>query len=110
MAYDEKLADRVREALAHFPKVKEKKMFRGITFMLNGKMGISVGGDELMCRVGPEKNDEALERTGCRQMVHGGKAMKGFVFVSEEGYTSKKDFDYWIKLVLAFNKIAKAAR
>ena len=43
-------------------------------------------------------------------MVHGGKTMKGFVFVGEEGYKSKKDFDYWIKLSLAFNKDAKASK
>jgi len=51
-------------------------MFRGITFMVNGKMCISVGNDELMCRIGPERNDEALEQPGCRQMMHGGKAMR----------------------------------
>jgi len=50
MAYNEKLADRVREALAHLPEVEEKKMFRGVTFMVNGKMCVSVSGDEMMCR------------------------------------------------------------
>ncbi|MFM9839926.1 MAG: TfoX/Sxy family protein [Cyclobacteriaceae bacterium] len=110
MAYNEKLANRVREALAHLPKVKEKMMFRGVTFMVNGKMCISVGDDELMCRISKEKNDEALERLGCRQMVHGGKPMKGFVFVSEEGYKSKKAFDYWVKLAMDFNKVAKVSK
>jgi TfoX/Sxy family transcriptional regulator of competence genes len=54
MAYDEKLADRVREALMDVPKVEEKKMFRGITFMVDDKMCISVSGDELMLRLDPE--------------------------------------------------------
>jgi hypothetical protein len=56
------------------------------------------------------KNDEAFEHNGCRQMVHGKKAMKGFVFVDEAGYKSKKDFDRWIKLCLDFNTIAKVAK
>lgn len=107
MAYNEPLTDRVREALASTKKVVEKKMFRGITFMVDGKMCIGVGDDELLCRIGPDVFDEALERNGCRPMIHGGRTMKGFVFVNEDGYKSKKDFDYWINLSLAFNHKAK---
>jgi TfoX/Sxy family transcriptional regulator of competence genes len=110
MAYNEGLANKVREALAHMPKVEEKKMFRGITFMVNGKMCISVGNDEIMCRIDPEIFETVLERNGCRPMIHGKRVMKGFVFVSEEGYSRKKDFDYWIDLVLDFNKKAKPAK
>ena len=54
MAYDEKLADRVREALADIPNVEEKKMFRGVTFMVNDKMCVSVSGNELMLRLDPD--------------------------------------------------------
>ncbi len=110
MAYSEKLANRVREALAGIPKVEEKKMFRGICFMVDDKMCVCVGDNELMCRVGPDEYESALEKNGCRPMVHGGKTMKGFVFVGEEGHKSKKEFDYWIKLSLAFNKDAKASK
>jgi len=109
MAYNEQLADKVREALSHLRKVEEKKMFRGITFMVNGKMCVSVGDTELMCRIAPEVYEEAIERNGCRPMIHGKRVMKGFVFVSEEGYARKKDFDYWIGLALEFNKKAKAS-
>lgn len=98
MAHNEALANRVRESLAHLPKVIEKKMFRGITFMVNGKMCVSVSADEIMCRIGPEKFDEALEKTGVRPMVHAGRTMKGFVFVAEESIRSKSALDYWIKL------------
>ena len=66
MAYDEKLADRVREALAHLPKVEEKRMFRGVTFMVNGKMCVSVGDDRIMCRIDPAVHEEAVEKEGCR--------------------------------------------
>lgn len=110
MAYSESLANRVREALARLPKVEEKKMFRGITFMVNGKMCISIGNDEIMCRIDPEIFETVLERNGCRPMIHGKRVMKGFVFVSEEGYSRKMDFDYWIDLVLDFNKRAKPAK
>lgn len=110
MAYNEKLADRVREALADLPDVEEKKMFRGVTFMVNGKMCVSVSGQELMCRIAPDKWDDALEMNGCRPMVMKGKTMRGYVYVSEEGINTKKDFDYWINLCVAFNSEAKASR
>ena len=110
MAYNEKLTDRVREAFVRLRKVKEKKMFRGVTFMVNGKMCVSVGNDELMCRIDPKLHETVLERNGCREMIHGGRVMKGFVFVNEESIKNKKDFDYWINLSLDFNKNAKASK
>jgi TfoX/Sxy family transcriptional regulator of competence genes len=110
MAYNEELADKVRASLSHLPKVEEKKMFRGITFMVDGKMCISVGANELMCRIDPDVFEIAIERNGCRPMIHGKRTMKGFVFVSEEGHSRKKDFDYWIGLALDYNKKAKPAR
>ena len=110
MAYNEKLADRVREALADLPKVEEKKMFRGVTFMVNGKMCISVSGDNLMCRFDPELQEEALSKKGAKPMVMKGRQYNGYLYVSEEGYRSKKDFEYWIGLCLDFNKKAKASK
>jgi TfoX/Sxy family transcriptional regulator of competence genes len=110
MPYNESLAARIREALGHLPKVQEKFMFRGVCFMVNGKMCVCVGHDELMCRVSPEVFEEAIEWTGCRAMMRNGKAIKGYVFVSEEGWKSKKDFDYWIKKCLEFNTEAKATK
>lgn len=110
MAYSEALAERVREALSSIRKVEEKKMFRGITFMVNGKMCVSVGNDELMCRIDPENFESVLERNGVRPMVHGSRTMRGFVFVNEAGFKSKRDFDYWLNLALDFNKKAKATK
>jgi TfoX/Sxy family transcriptional regulator of competence genes len=110
MAYDEKLNDRIREAIGHLPKVEEKHMFGGTCFMLNGKMCIGVVKDEMMCRIDPGIYEEALEKEGCREMVFTGKPMKGYVFVSEEGLKTKKDFTYWIDLCLSFNKKAKASK
>ena len=110
MAYNEKLAARIREAIAEIPGVEEKKMFRGITFMLNDKMCVSVGDDEMMCRIGPDNHDEAAEKNGVREMIRQGTVMKGFVFVSSEVLKTKKDLMYWIGLSLAFNDKAKKSK
>jgi TfoX/Sxy family transcriptional regulator of competence genes len=110
MPYNESLAARIREALSHLPKVEEKFMFRGVCFMVNGKMCVCVGHDEMMCRVSQEVFEEGVERPGSRAMMRNGKAIKGYVFVSEEGWKAKKDFDYWIKKCLEFNSEAKATK
>lgn len=110
MAYNTKLADRIRETIADIPNVEEKFMFGGVCFMLNGKMCIGVVQDEMMCRINPAVYEEALRKDGCREMVFTGKPMKGYVYVSEEGMKTKKEFDYWINLCVAFNSLAKASK
>src|SRR5215469_11455797 len=110
MAFNERLANRIREALAPLANVEEKKMFHGICFMVNRKMCLCVRLDEMLCRIGPHKYAEALEMSHCRPMIHNGRTMTGFVFVAGEGIKRKKDFEYWIKLALDFNKEAKATK
>jgi len=110
MPYNEKLAGRIREALAGQRKVEEKKMFRGLTFMVNGKMCVSVSGDEMMCRYDPELQEEVAEKRGFRTMIMKGREYKGFGYVSEDGIKSGKGFDYWINLCLSHNKVAKASK
>jgi TfoX/Sxy family transcriptional regulator of competence genes len=110
MAYNEKLAGRVRTALANRRAVEEKKMMGGLTFMVNGKMCVGVLKDELMARIDPEVYEVALRRKGCREMNFTGKPMKGFVFVGPKGTSNKKDLSYWIDLALDFNKKAKASK
>ena len=109
MTYNEVLTNKVRAALAHIPDVEEKKMFRGVAFMVNGKLCISAGDDELMCRIDPAIRDKVLERKGCRPMVMRGREYKGYVYINEDGLRTKKDFDYWIRLALDYNKTAKAS-
>jgi len=109
MAYNEKIADRIREALVHIPKVEEKRMFRGVTFMVNDKMCISVGADRIMCRFDPAMHDEIVEKPGVHAVIMGGREYKGYVHVFEDQIKSKKDLDFWIKLCLDYNPIAKAA-
>ncbi len=110
MAYSEKLADRVRTILADHPKVEEKKMMGGLTFMVNNKMCVGVLQDDLMARINPAAYETALDKRGCREMNFTGKPMKGFVFISPDGTKTKEDLNYWIGLALEYNKIAKASR
>lgn len=111
MAFNEQLADRVRELIAATEKkVEEKRMFGGLCFMVNDKMCVGVEQERLMLRIGPDVYEEALEKEGCIPMDFTGKVMKGFVFVDQEVLTTKKQLSWWIKLALDYNKTAKAAK
>lgn len=110
MAYNVKLADRIREELVDLTNIEEKQMFGGLCFMVNGKMCIGVVKDEMMCRINPDMDETVLEMNGCRPMDFTGKRMKGYVFVSEDGIKTKKRFEYFMSLCLEFNSIAKAAK
>jgi TfoX/Sxy family transcriptional regulator of competence genes len=90
--------------------VEEKNMFGGVCFMVEGKMCIGVVKDEMMCRIDPKIDEIVLEKIGCRRMDFTGKPMKGYVFISETGLKSKKDFNYWLELCLAYNKDAKMSK
>jgi hypothetical protein len=112
MAYVTILADRIREYLVEISnsEIEEKKMFQGLTFMVDGKMCIGVRNNEIICRIDPEIFDSVVERIACRPMIHGKRTMKGYVFVSEEGYKRKEDFEFWLNLCLDFNKRAKSSK
>jgi len=110
MAYNEKLTARIREALAHLQKVEEKRMFRGVTFMVNNKMCITAGDNKIMCRIDPAIHEEVIKRKGCETVKMKGREYKGYVYVSEEGIKTKKDLAYWITLALDFNKLAKSSK
>ena len=86
MAYDEKLADRVREVLQRRRGVSEKKMFGGLAFLVNGHMACGVQGDDLMVRVGPDAYDAALKKAGTRPMDFTGRPLKGMVYVGPRGH------------------------
>src|SRR5260221_6112480 len=109
MSYSEKLAGRIREALVEVPKVKEKVMFSGLTFMVDDKMCISVGPDRIMCRIDPELHDQLLEEHPCRSMIMKGKEYKGYILVNEEDLGRNKDLDFWIGRCLHLNPRAKSS-
>ena len=111
MGYNEKLADMTRELISVTHKnVEEKAMFGGLCFMVNDKMCVGVEKARLMVRFDPEKNDEVMEKEGCRPMDFTGRVMKGYVFVDADVLGTKKKLEYWIKLALEYNKIAKASK
>jgi TfoX-like protein len=112
MGYDTKLADRIREHLSGFSefKVEEKKMFRGLTFMVNDKMCISVSGQNLMCRFDPTLQEEVAEKIGYKPMIMRGKEYQGYCYVEPIGFHKEKDFKYWLKICLDFNKKAQSSK
>jgi hypothetical protein len=85
MAYDEGLADRVRDVLAPQAGLTERKMFGGLAFMLHGHMCCGIVGSDLMLRLGVDGADAALARPHVRPMDFTGKPMSGMVFVAPEG-------------------------
>ena len=111
MAYNEKLADRVREiiSLTH-TNIEEKKMFGGLCFMVNDKMCVGVETTRLMVRLDPAKYDEVIENEGCEPMNFTGKVMKGYVFVDIDALNTKKKLEYWLNLALQYNTIAKSSK
>ena len=109
MAYNEPLTQRLREALAGVKKVEEKRMFRGVTFMVNGKMLASAGDDQYMFRIDPDLYNEVVEQEGVTSVIMRGRNYKGFVRVHEDAVKSKRELDKWVKLALDFNKRAKAS-
>lgn len=85
MAYDERLADRVRDVLVTDAGLTERKMFGGLAFMLDGHMCCGIVGDELMLRLGVDGADAALQRPHVRPMDFTGRPMTGMVYVAPEG-------------------------
>ena len=78
--------------------------------MVNDKMCVGVEKDRMMVRLDPERFEEVTEKEGCKPMDFTGKIMKGFVFVDAEMLTTKKKLEYWVKLALEYNSIAKASK
>ena len=97
MAYNEFLADRVRQIMLE-KKVDylEKKMFGGLCFMVDDKMCIGIVKDEVMARIGPEKYEESLQKPGCNEMNFTGRPMKGYVFLTDEATDLDVDLEYWV--------------
>lgn len=93
------LIDRVRLIVDGDPRVREKKMFGGLSFLLNGHILIAARKDgSALLSVGKDHNDEALARPGTTQMVHNGRAMRGFVFVDADAIEDDDDLQAWITL------------
>lgn len=102
MSYDENLAERIRVALKKEPGISERKMFGGIGFMLEGNMVAGVNKDSLMLRIGADKHDEALSRTGASVFDLTGRPMKGWLLVAGAAVSSDSALRSWLDEALAF--------
>ena len=89
MAYDEGLAQRIRELLEDTPNLSEKKMFGGVAFLVNGSMAVGIIKDELMVRVGPEAHDHAIAEPHARPMDFTGRPLRGCSCVLRERWPSR---------------------
>ncbi|MCW5658482.1 MAG: TfoX/Sxy family protein [Burkholderiaceae bacterium] len=96
MAYDERLAQRIRSALQGKRYITEKKMFGGIAFLRKGLMFVGVSDAALMARVGKEKHADSLGRKHVREMDFTGKPMQGYVFVDAEGVNTEAQLRFWL--------------
>jgi TfoX/Sxy family transcriptional regulator of competence genes len=102
VAYDEELAQRVREVLAARADVDERRMFGGIAFMVGGNMACGVLGDDLIVRLGDEEGEKALAEDGVRPFDFTGKAMKGIVYVSPERTSDDAGLTEWVEAGAAY--------
>ncbi len=104
MAYDEALAERIREILGKSKSITERKMFGGICFMLDGKMIGGVLKNDLIVKIGAENHEKAVAQKHVRPFDFTGKPMVGFIYVAPAGLKSKKDLAKWVEMGKAHAK------
>jgi TfoX/Sxy family transcriptional regulator of competence genes len=102
MAFNEALAERIRQALARRKNIEEKKMFGGIGFLLNGNMLVGVWKESLIARLGPEQGDEALLEPHVKVFDITGKPMKNWIMVEPEGIEDDDQLKDWIQRAMKF--------
>jgi TfoX/Sxy family transcriptional regulator of competence genes len=111
MAYDEELANRIRELIAGEPDVTEKRMFGGLAFLIGGNMSVAASGrGGLMVRVDPEQTDELLTKPHAQPFVMRGREMQGWLRVDDEGVRTKRQLEPWVKRGVAYARSLPAKR
>jgi TfoX/Sxy family transcriptional regulator of competence genes len=97
MAYDDHLANRIRELLAGERGVDEKRMFGGLAFLIGGHMAVAASGQGgLMVRVPPEETAALLQREHVSPMVMAGRETRGWLRVADDGITTKRQLQSWV--------------
>jgi TfoX/Sxy family transcriptional regulator of competence genes len=103
MAYDEDLANRIRELIADEPAVTEKRMFGGLAFLVGGHMSVAASGQGgLLARVDPEEADRLLEKPHVEPMEMRGRTMRGWLRVDDEGVRTKRQLEPWVRRGVAY--------
>ena len=110
MAFDERLGDRMRDALSATREISEKRMFGGLCFLWRGKMFAGILGDELLLRIGPERQPSALLQPHVRVMDFTGKPMKGYIYVGPEAIDADAALEQWLQEALAFTQSLPEAK
>ena len=108
MAFNEALAQRVRDVLYPLATAREKQMFGGLALMVGGNMTVGVIQDALIVRVGLKNYQEALDKPGTDLFTPTGKPAAGWVTVAPDGHQTDEDLKYWIELALEFVKTLPA--
>jgi TfoX/Sxy family transcriptional regulator of competence genes len=99
VAYDEDLADRIRELLAGTRGVTEKKMFGGLAFLIGGNMAIAASGQGgVLVRVDPAQSDRLVATTAARPMEMRGREMAGWLRVASDDVRTKRQLSKWVTL------------
>ncbi|UTA66451.1 TfoX/Sxy family protein [Emticicia sp. 21SJ11W-3] len=117
MPYNEAVLNRIRDILTEKQvSFTEKTMFSGVCIMVDDKMCCAThtnkktGEDVVLCRLSPEDFATAIENPDCLPMDFSGKAMKGYVYVTERGIRTRKDLEHWLQLCLNYNPLAKKSK
>jgi TfoX/Sxy family transcriptional regulator of competence genes len=111
MAYDDDLANRIRELIAGEPDITEKKMFGGLAFLVGGKMSVAASGQGgLMVRVDPEDTAALVAGPHVRPFEMRGRAMQGWLRVDAEGVRTKRQLEPWVKRGVAYARSLPAKR
>jgi TfoX/Sxy family transcriptional regulator of competence genes len=103
MAYDERLAERIRDLLAERPDVTEQRMFGGLAFLVAGNMAVAASGQGgLMVRVDPEEGPRLVAETAATPMVMRGREMTGWLRLASEEVRTKRALERWVRLGTTF--------
>lgn len=111
MAYDEDLADRIRELVGGESDLTEKKMFGGLSFLVGGNMAVAASGQGgLLVRVDPAESDTLVARSQARLMEMRGRAMQGWLRVDAEHVRTKRQLAKWVELGTTYARSLPAKR
>jgi hypothetical protein len=111
VAYDEELADRIRELVGSESALTEQKMFGGLAFLIGGNMAVAASGQGgVLVRVDPEQSDALLATTNARLMEMRGRGMRGWLRVDPEHVRTKRQLAKWVELGTAYARSLPAKR
>jgi len=111
VAYDEELADRIRELLAGESDLTEKKMFGGLAFLVGGNMAVGASGEGgILVRVDPEQSDSLVAKTSARPMEMRGRQMQGWLRVDSDDVRTKRELGKWVERGASYARSLPAKR